>query len=49
MSYMAKIVALDAMNLAENVSGINQKLDGSFTPGENYNDPENVIDIFTKL
>jgi hypothetical protein len=37
------------MNLAENVSGINQKLDGSFTSGENYNDPENVIDIFTKL
>ena len=49
MSYMAKIVALDAMNLAENVSGINEKLDGSFTSGENYNDPENVIDIFTKL
>ena len=49
MSYMAKIVALDAMKLAENVSGINQNLDGSFIPGENYNDPENVIDIFTKL
>ena len=49
MSYMAKIVALDAMNLAENVSGINKNLDGSFVPGENYNNPENVIDIFTKL
>ena len=49
MSYMAKIVALDAMNLAENISGINQNLDGSFIPGENDNDPENVIDIFTKL
>ena len=49
MSYMAKIVALDAMNLAENVSGINQKLDGSFNSVENYNDQENVIDIFTKL
>jgi hypothetical protein len=49
MSYMAKIVVLDAMNLAENVSGIKQNLDGTFTSGENYNDPENVIDIFTKL
>ena len=49
MSYMAKIVVLDAMNLAENVSGIKQNLDGTFTSGENYNDPENVIDMFTKL
>ena len=49
MSYMAKIVVLDAMNLAENVSGIKQNLDGNFTSGENYNDPENVIDMFTKL
>ena len=38
-SYMAKIVVLDAMNLAENVSGIKQNLDGTFTSGENYNDP----------
>ena len=49
MSYMAKIVVLDAMNLVENVSGIKQNLDGNFTTGENYNDPENVIDMFTKL
>ena len=49
MSYMAKIVVLDAMNLAENVSGIKQNLDGNFISGENYNDPENVIDMFTKL
>ena len=49
MSYMAKIVVLDAMNLVENVSGIKQNLDGNFTSGENYNDPENVIDMFTKL
>tara|TARA_B100001063_G_scaffold174206_1_gene163287 strand:- start:33 stop:557 length:525 start_codon:yes stop_codon:yes gene_type:complete len=49
MSYMAKIVVLDTMNLAENVSGIKQNLNGTFPSGENYNDPENIIDIFTKL
>jgi hypothetical protein len=47
MSYMAKIVALDAMNLAENVSGINQSKDGNNSL--KYNDPANAIDLFTNL
>ena len=45
INYMAKIVALDAMQLAESVSEINVN---SITNNSNNNDPTNVISIFTK-
>ena len=45
INYMAKIVALDAMQLAESVSEINVN---SITNKSNNNDPTNVISIFTK-
>ncbi len=45
INYMAKIVALDAMQLAESVSEINLN---SITDNSNNNDPTNVINIFTK-
>ena len=45
INYMAKIVALDAMQLAESVSEINVN---SITDNSNNNDPTNVINIFTK-
>ena len=45
INYMAKIVALDAMQLAESVSEINVN---SITDNSNNNDPTNVISIFTK-
>ena len=45
INYMAKIVALDAMQLAESVSEINVN---SITNNSNNNDPTSVINIFTK-
>ena len=45
INFMAKIVALDAMQLAESVSEINVN---SITDNSNNNDPTNVISIFTK-
>ena len=45
INYMAKIVSLDAMQLAESVSEINVN---SITDNSNNNDPTNVISIFTK-
>ena len=45
INYMAKIVALDAMQLAESVSEINVN---STNDNSNNNDPTNVITIFTK-
>ena len=45
INYMAKIVSLDAMQLAESVSEININ---SITDNSNNNDPTNVISIFTK-
>tara|TARA_B100000989_G_C19457710_1_gene434806 strand:- start:229 stop:1095 length:867 start_codon:yes stop_codon:yes gene_type:complete len=46
INYMAKIVALDAMQLAEKVSEINVN-DVNTNPSD-INDPTNVINIFTK-
>ena len=46
INYMAKIVALDAMQLAEKVSEINVN-DINANPSD-INDPTNVINIFTK-
>ena len=46
INYMAKIVALDAMQLAEKVSEININ-DINANPSD-INDPTNVINIFTK-
>ena len=46
INYMAKIVALDAMQLAEKVSEINVNDVDTNTSG--INDPTNVINIFTK-
>ena len=46
INYMAKIVALDAMQLAEKVSEINVNDVDTNTRG--INDPTNVINIFTK-
>ena len=46
INYMAKIVALDAMQLAEKVSEINVN-DVDTNPSD-INDPTNVINIFTK-
>ena len=46
INYMAKIVALDAMQLAEKVSKINEN--DINTNRKNINDPTNVINIFTK-
>ena len=46
INYMAKIVALDAMQLAEKVSEINANDVDTNTSG--INDPTNVINIFTK-
>ena len=46
INYMAKIVALDAMQLAEKVSEIN--INDFDTNPNDLNDPTNVINIFTK-
>jgi len=49
ISYMAKIVALDAMDLAEKVAGINSDTNNNQFSGKNYNDPTEALEVFTQL
>ena len=42
LNYMAKLVALDAMQLAENISENNEDVNNS----KNYNDPNDALEFF---